>query len=138
MGPSAWRPVEVAPWGRSGIGRSRPFGVLPALRDQGRGVVAKASLPLITPEIEACLTQDIETRPTEIFVPVQMEVAPVWSHEHGRAGWYARLMVPFAGDAIALEELECDHVHDTKDEAWPCAETLAQDLARNLLDGKGA
>ena len=91
---------------------------------------------LFTPQIEAVLLQDIESRPTEIFVPVTMEVAPVWSHEHNKAGWYARLTVAFAGDAAALEDQECDHVHDTKDEAWPCAQALAESFARRVLEDR--
>lgn len=87
-------------------------------------------------EIDACLAQDIESQGTEILLPVRMEVAPVWSHEHNRAGFYARLSVQFAGDHIVLDELECDHIHGSYEEAWPCAQTLARQLAQTILEGQ--
>lgn len=69
-------------------------------------------------EVPAWLkTQSRWTRPTEVLLPLEEGIGPVWSHNENRGGWYGFLHVQPFPDFL----FECDHIHPSKDEAWDCA-----------------
>jgi hypothetical protein len=69
-------------------------------------------------------------RATEITLAVREGIRPTWRSSDEK-GWYARLDVSPSpsGEPIA----ECDHIHQTEDEAWTCAEELARSLVIEAL-----
>lgn len=74
-----------------------------------------------------------ERRATEIFVPVVMKVGPVWSHSGDRGGWYAALEAAVYFD-MGLEHIwECEHVHESTEDAWRCAEAGAREVTEMML-----
>jgi hypothetical protein len=81
------------------------------------------------PDVRAWLwEQPREQRSTEVFVPVVIGTSPVWSHSEDRGGFYGLVEVNLPLDLDPI--YECDHVHDSRAEAWTCAE----DAARRLVD----
>lgn len=88
-------------------------------------------MSIFTNELDGWISQELPSaRPTEIFVPVQMEICPVWAHmDQPPQCWCAVLAVPSMDVAL----FECAHHHGTQDEAWACAETHARALAQEVL-----
>lgn len=67
-------------------------------------------------------------RPTEVFLPVSMEIAPVYAWQEERGVWCARIVV----ECLDVER-DCEHHHDTQDEAWKCAEQMVRSLVEERL-----
>lgn len=83
----------------------------------------------IPPEVDAWIMQpQPETRPTEIFLPIEIGISPVYSWELQQGMWGAFYAVP--GSSLVQD---CDHTHLTQDEAWACAETMARTLIEERL-----
>lgn len=83
----------------------------------------------LSPESDAWIMQpQPETRPTEIFLPVEIGISPVYAWQEKRGVWSAFYAVP----ETSLVQ-DCDHHHPTQDEAWACAEQMARTLAEERL-----
>lgn len=69
-------------------------------------------------------------RPTEIFLPVRMEIHPISRYDVRQDGWQGELFVEaFSGG------MECGHCHPEQDEAWACIEEVARNLAGSIIAG---
>lgn len=80
-------------------------------------------------------SQSRRWRTTEVLVPVELEVGPVWDHQRRVGGWYAALVTDPnpSGDRLA----ECDHIHPDEGSAWACADELIRDLVADVLTSRG-
>lgn len=74
-------------------------------------------------------------RPTEVFVPVKMGVVPVSLYDGNGNGWQAEVYVELLGEYAGNN---CDHCHQSTDEAFACAQQLAHRVAHNALAEMGA
>jgi hypothetical protein len=78
------------------------------------------------------LGNPVEAQPTEAFLPVAIEVGPIWDHVRKRGAWFAALTVDLPG---AVWD-DCDHHHPTKDEAWECGHTQLRQLVKRVTRGR--
>lgn len=70
-------------------------------------------------------------RPTEFVLPIFEVIGPTWSYNLNRGGWFAQLVTKPnpTGEPVA----ECDHIHESEDDAWTCARALAYAVIREAL-----
>ena len=87
----------------------------------------------------------IESKPTEILVPLVYGIGPVWMYQEKRGAWFS--FVDAAIDTSDLENAgidtgllgrigECQHGHESRDEAWTCAEAIARLIAVGVLNDR--
>lgn len=78
-------------------------------------------------EADPWISQPLQIKPTEIFLPVEMVVFPIFDWNKKQGFWSARLEV------LSAEIIECGHDHNTQEEAWICAEALAKSVVEERL-----
>lgn len=62
-------------------------------------------------------SEPTERQPTEVLVPLVMKTFPSWDYQNVKAGFGGGLEVfGFEGEPF----WECEHTHDTRDEAAEC------------------
>ncbi len=70
-----------------------------------------------------------DNRPTELLVPAEMGVRPVWNADGGN-GWGAVIETPILG---GVEIAGCSHSHPDVATAWDCATVMARNIAERVI-----
>ncbi len=77
------------------------------------------------------LNMPTEKQPTEVLMPLSVQVGPVWDHQRKEGGWFAAIVVNLPLDLDPL--WECGHTHVDRTEAWACGHGAAGQLAEELI-----
>lgn len=72
-------------------------------------------------------------RPTEILVPVKVQIAPVSYYDGQGDGWQADVFAELLGEYAGID---CGHCHPTQNEAWACGDMLARSVARDVIGAR--